>query len=43
MRGGREARTAIILAAAATLVVFMIPHSAWGSEFKWDSAPPGTR
>jgi hypothetical protein len=42
MRGGRPARTAIMLAALATLVVFAIPHSAWGSEFKWDSVPPGT-
>ena len=43
MRGGRPARTAIILAAVTTLVVFAIPHSAWGSEFKWDSVPAGTR
>ena len=41
MRGGRPARTAIILAAVATLVVFAIPHSAWGSELKWDSMPAG--
>ncbi len=39
MRGGRPARTAIILAAVTTLVVFAIPHSAWGSEFKWDQVP----
>ena len=43
MRGGRPARTAIILAAVTTLVVFAIPHSAWGSEFKWDSVPAGAR
>jgi len=24
-------------------VVFAIPHSAWGSEFKWDSVPAGAR
>lgn len=41
MRGGRPARTAIILAAVTTLVVFAIPHSAWGSEFKWDQVPSG--
>ena len=43
MRGGRPARTAIILAALTTLVVFLIPHSVWGSEFKWDSVPAGSR
>ena len=41
MRGGRQARTAIMVAAVATLVVFAIPHSAWGSEFKWDTLPSG--
>lgn len=41
MRGGRSARTAIIVAAVTTLVVFAIPHSAWGSEFKWDQVPSG--
>jgi hypothetical protein len=41
MRGGRQARTAIMLAAVTTLVVFAIPHSAWGSEFKWDQVPAG--
>jgi hypothetical protein len=41
MRGGRPARTAIIIAAVATLVVFAIPHSAWGSQFKWDAVPAG--
>jgi hypothetical protein len=35
MRGGRAARTAIMGAALATLVVFAIPHSTWGSEIKW--------
>lgn len=42
MRGGRQARTAIMLAALTTLVVFAIPHSTWGSEYQWDAAPPGT-
>jgi hypothetical protein len=35
MRGGRVARGAIIGAAVATLLVFAIPHSTWGSEIKW--------
>jgi hypothetical protein len=43
MRGGRPARAAVITAAVVTLVVFAIPHSAWGSEFKWDSVPPASR
>ena len=43
MRGGRQARTAIILAALVTALVFAIPHSTWGSEFKWDSVPAGDR
>jgi hypothetical protein len=43
MRRGRPARTAIVLAAVATLIVFAIPHSVWGSEFKWDAVPAGTR
>jgi hypothetical protein len=32
---GSGARPAVILAALATLVVFAIPHSVWGSEAKW--------
>jgi hypothetical protein len=43
MRGGRHPRAAIITAAVVTLVVFAIPHSAWGSEFKWDAVPAGAR
>ena len=35
MRGGRAARGAIVAAAVATLAVFAIPHSVWGSEIKW--------
>ncbi|HEY3380752.1 MAG TPA: hypothetical protein VGK32_03230 [Vicinamibacterales bacterium] len=35
MRGRRQARIAIVLAAAVTLVVFAIPHSVWGSQVKW--------
>ena len=41
MRGGRPARAAIITAALVTLVIFAIPHSAWGSELKWDTVPAG--
>lgn len=36
MRGGRDARTAVVAAALVTLVVFAIPHSVWGSEAKWN-------
>jgi hypothetical protein len=39
MRGGRAARTEIAAAALVTLVIFAIPHSVWGSEFKWDQFP----
>lgn len=34
-RGNLGARAAVALAALATLVVFAIPHSVWGSEVKW--------
>jgi len=41
-RGGRPARVAVALASLATLAVFVIPHSTWGSEIRWDSpARPG--
>ncbi len=43
MRGGRDARSAIIIASVATLIVFAIPHSAWGSELKWDALPAAQR
>ena len=36
-RRGGEARTAVVLAALATLVVFAIPHSVWGSELRWET------
>jgi hypothetical protein len=39
MRGGRDARAAIIVAALVTFVIFLIPHSVWGSELKWESLP----
>lgn len=35
MRGGRQARVAVVLATIVTMVVFAIPHSVWGSEAKW--------
>jgi hypothetical protein len=35
MRGGREAKVAVVLATILTLTVFAIPHSVWGSEAKW--------
>ncbi|MFI5181160.1 MAG: hypothetical protein ACHQPI_07200 [Thermoanaerobaculia bacterium] len=40
-RRSGEARTAVVLAALATLVVFAIPHSTWGSEIRWETAKPG--
>jgi len=39
MRGGRDARVAVGLAALITLAVFAIPHSVWGSEISWDQPP----
>jgi hypothetical protein len=35
LRGGRQARMAVVLAAVVTMVVFAIPHSVWGSQAKW--------
>ncbi len=37
LRGGRSARGAVVAAALVTLVVFAIPHSAWGSEIDWSA------
>ena len=40
LRGGdgrREARVAVVAAAVATLLVFAIPHSTWGSEIAWEA------
>lgn len=34
LRGGRAARWSVVAAAIATLVVFGIPHSTWGSELR---------
>ncbi len=39
-RGGRDARFASLVAAIVTLVVFMVPHSAWGSQVDWSKLPP---
>ncbi len=35
LRGGRQGRGAVLAAAVVTLVVFAIPHSAWGSQIDW--------
>ncbi len=35
MRGGRQARLAVVVATIVTMAVFAIPHSVWGSEAKW--------
>lgn len=35
LRGGRQARAAVVLATLVTMVVFAIPHSVWGSQAKW--------
>ncbi len=42
LRGGRSARVTVVVAALVTVAVFVIPHSTWGSELRWDelgSAP----
>jgi len=39
LRGGRSARGAVVVAALVTLVVFAIPHSAWGSQIDWSALP----
>jgi hypothetical protein len=35
LRGGRQARLAVVAATLVTMVVFAIPHSVWGSQAKW--------
>jgi hypothetical protein len=40
LRGGRPARAATLAAAALTLVVFAIPHSAQGTQIDWTTLPP---
>jgi len=39
-RQGKVARAVVMAAALATLVVFAIPHSTWGSELQWSEVPP---
>ena len=39
-RGGRDARVAAVVAAVVTLAVFLVPHSAWGSQVDWSKLPP---
>ncbi len=34
-----SARWAVVGASVVTLAVFMIPHSVWGSEIRWDQQP----
>jgi hypothetical protein len=36
LRGAHVARVAVIVAALVTVAVFVIPHSTWGSELRWD-------
>jgi hypothetical protein len=40
LRGRRSARWSVMTAAVITLVVFAIPHSAWGSQINWETAHP---
>ena len=40
MRGGKQARGAVIAAALVTLAVFLIPHSVFGSQIDWSKAAP---
>jgi len=39
LRAGRWERGTVVAAGVVTLIVFAIPHSAWGSELKWDRLP----
>ncbi len=36
LRGNRQARWQVIVASVVTLVIFLIPHSAWGSQLDWE-------
>ncbi|MFB3852546.1 MAG: hypothetical protein ACE148_01840 [Vicinamibacterales bacterium] len=36
LKGRESARSSVLIASLVTLVVFAIPHSAWGSEIKWE-------
>ena len=35
LRGGRQAKFAVVVAPIVPMVVFAIPHSMWGSQAKW--------
>jgi hypothetical protein len=39
LRRGRSGRAATMAAALITLLVFAIPHSAWGSQIDWEKVP----
>lgn len=41
-RGGREARVAVGVAALVTLAIFLVPHSAWGSQVDWSKVKAGS-
>jgi hypothetical protein len=43
LRGGKEARGAVVAAAVVTLAVFLIPHSLFGSQIDWSQAGPPAR
>ena len=36
LKGGRGARWEIVAASVVTMVIFAIPHSAWGSQIDWE-------
>ena len=42
LRGGRRARGVVLATAVVTLVVFAIPHSAWGSQIDWQKVKQAT-
>lgn len=35
LRGGKQAKVAVVVATLVTMIVFAIPHSMWGSQAKW--------
>ncbi len=44
LRGGKEARGPVLVAALLTLAVFLVPHSVLGSQIDWTKAgAPGAR
>lgn len=38
VRAGNSGRLEVAIAALVTLIVFAIPHSAWGTQINWDDA-----